>query len=413
MMLRVGPSVRVGVPLALATLVIAACGGGDKAQAPQGAAASGGSSATKGSGKPIVVGFYNQENSSALNFPDYASGTRAAISYINDQLGGVEGHPIDLATCKTAGTPESSQNCAQQLVAKKPLFILGGTDFNFASVSPVFRGAGLPVIGGAPLVGPDYVAKDAYFFEPGTPPTLANMAIFAVQVLHAKKVAVIVDNPSVASGLPAVYGPLDAAGVKHIAVEASGDSPDFSGPFSALKANDQDAIIALLGGAPGCIKFAQAQEAQQNHTPTVSLGTCRAPDVLKAVGGAEDGWYYTVGYEDPASHPTAEGQIVVDSMDKYEHSKVLGLSGLAFAQAMTTYSVLKGVGYANLTADNLRTYLKTKSGKVFTGPEWTCPGLKKFPTICASKELFYQVKGDDAIPANDGKYIDPTAALGG
>jgi ABC-type branched-subunit amino acid transport system substrate-binding protein len=180
-----------------------------------------------------------------------------------------------------------------------------------------------------------------------------------------------------------------------------------------LKANDQDAIITLLGGAPGCIKFAQAQKAQQNHTPTLSLGTCRAPDVLKAVGADEDGWYYTVGYEDPLSHPSAEGQIVVDSMRKYEHSKVLGLSGLAFAQAMTAYSVLKGVGYANLTADNLRTYLKTKSGKVFTGPEWKCPGLKKFPTICASKELFYRVQGNDAIPANDGKYIDPTAALGG
>jgi ABC-type branched-subunit amino acid transport system substrate-binding protein len=361
-----------------------------------------------------VVGFYNQENSSSINYPDYASGTRAAVSHINNELGGVKGHPIELATCKTAGTPESSQNCAQQLVAKKPLFILGGLDYGFGAASKVYNGADVPVIGGSPFVGPDFVAKDTYFWAPGAPPTLSSLSLFAANVLHAKKVAVIYDNASVASGLPLVNGPLDAAGVKHsAAVQVSGDSADFSGAFSALKANDQDAIIALLAGAPSCIKFAQARKAQQNHTPVVSFGTCRAPDVVKAVGDGEDGWYYSVGFEDVTKSPSPDMKTVIDSMQKYEHSKVLGLSGLAFAQAMTVYSVLKNVGYANLSAANLRTYLATKTGKVFTGPEWKCPALKKFPTLCAAKELFYQVKGNDVVVANGGKYIDPTAALGG
>jgi branched-chain amino acid transport system substrate-binding protein len=415
MMIRVGPSARVGVTLAVAALVIAGCSSSGKSNSAQSSdsGTSTQSSGTKAAGIPISVGFYNQENSSTINYPDYASGTRAAISYINNELGGVDGHPIDLATCKTAGTPESSQNCAQQLVAKKPLFILGGLDYGFGSASPVFNGGNIPVIGGSPFVGPDYVAKDTYFWAPGAPPTLANMSIFAAQVLHAKKVAVIYDNPSVASGLPLVYGPLDAAGVKHIALQVSGDSADFSGAFSALKANDQDVIITLLAGASSCIKFAQAQKAQQNHTPTLSFGTCRAPDVLKAVGNAEDGWYYSVGFEDVTKNPSPDMKIMIDSMQKYEHSKVLGLSGLAFAQAMTVYAVLKAVGYANLTAANLRTYLTTKTGTVFTGPEWKCPGLKKFPTVCAAKELFYQVHGNDVVVANGGKYLDPSAALGG
>ena len=55
-------------------------------------------------GAPVVVGFVNQENAPAGSFPELRLGAQAALRYVNEELGGAGGRPIQLATCATAGS---------------------------------------------------------------------------------------------------------------------------------------------------------------------------------------------------------------------------------------------------------------------------------------------------------------------
>ncbi len=63
---------------------------------------------TKATGTPITLGMVNQENTPAASFPELSQADEAAVAFVNDQLGGVDGHPIKLDVCNTKFTAEGS-----------------------------------------------------------------------------------------------------------------------------------------------------------------------------------------------------------------------------------------------------------------------------------------------------------------
>ena len=65
---------------------------------------------------PIRVGLLNQENSPAGSFPEARAAVEAAVRWVNEELGGVNGRPVELEVCVTDFTVERSQACAQQMV---------------------------------------------------------------------------------------------------------------------------------------------------------------------------------------------------------------------------------------------------------------------------------------------------------
>ncbi|OWY61267.1 hypothetical protein B7486_64685, partial [cyanobacterium TDX16] len=79
-------------------------------------------------GEPIVVGMINQENTAAGSFPEVRLAVEAGVEFINGELGGIDGRPIELVTCVTDFSVESSQACAQQMVSDGAVAVLGGID---------------------------------------------------------------------------------------------------------------------------------------------------------------------------------------------------------------------------------------------------------------------------------------------
>ena len=49
------------------------------------------------------------------SFPEATAGIEAAVEYVNAELGGVDGHPIELATCLVQAE-EDGQRCATEMV---------------------------------------------------------------------------------------------------------------------------------------------------------------------------------------------------------------------------------------------------------------------------------------------------------
>src|SRR6187200_1906286 len=93
--------------------------------APDLAAALG--TAKKATGTPVTLGLLNLE-SGPVTFPEYRQAAEAAAKYINDYKGGINGHPIKIVSCATDGQPATSARCANQVLDKKPVAILGGAD---------------------------------------------------------------------------------------------------------------------------------------------------------------------------------------------------------------------------------------------------------------------------------------------
>ena len=58
----------------------------------------------------------NQENTPAGSFPELSQAVQAAIEFVNTELGGVDGRPIELEVCNTEFTAEGSTSCGQQFV---------------------------------------------------------------------------------------------------------------------------------------------------------------------------------------------------------------------------------------------------------------------------------------------------------
>ena len=128
------------VALAVTGLVAAGCsssgssgstGSGTPTSGGTSAAAGAGSSvfgtAKKATGTPYVFGMINDETG-AVTFPEARQGAIAAANYVNNYLGGINGHPIVIDNCTGDGTPATAARCANQLVAKHPIAILGAAD---------------------------------------------------------------------------------------------------------------------------------------------------------------------------------------------------------------------------------------------------------------------------------------------
>jgi hypothetical protein len=74
-------------------------------------------------GEPIVIAMISQESGPAA-LPDSRLAAEAAVAYVNAELGGAAGRPLQLETCVTDGSPEQSSSCANGLAIAERAYVL-------------------------------------------------------------------------------------------------------------------------------------------------------------------------------------------------------------------------------------------------------------------------------------------------
>src|SRR5262249_39750291 len=114
----------------------------------------------------------------------------AAVKYVNEYKGGLNGHPIKVDVCATDGQPATTAKCANKLVAEKPVAILGATDINGAAF-PIYARAKLAYIGGANITPAEATAPNSVIFNDMAQSDNVDLGTYAVEKLGAKKVAII------------------------------------------------------------------------------------------------------------------------------------------------------------------------------------------------------------------------------
>ncbi|CAN5435612.1 hypothetical protein BH23ACT3_BH23ACT3_00630 [soil metagenome] len=340
-------------------------------------------------GEPMLVGLVNTEGTPGLDFPDIRLAISGAVDYLN-QHGGYGGRPIELQVCTAAGSPESSQSCAQEITGRDVELVLLGLDLfpDYATYSA----AGVPVIGVLPILPGDYTA-DARFLTGGNATVMAAAAGVAQQHFGATSVGIIsADNPGGNSSRGALTAALDALSIDYVSVTGGNTETDagFLGLMRQASAGDPDLIVSLYDDA-GCIGTIRGRVSLGLDIPVLTTGICASSEVIDQVGDDAVGWSFmgvATQEDDPASQILRDIMAPVlglapDAVD----STSLGLGGLGLFMTMSlavNANRLATQGDA-VTGQELFDMLDNADGLTLWpgGAPVECGAAPAYPAICS------------------------------
>ena len=110
---------------------------------------------------PVTIGYVNEEGT-VPSFVEYHNVTTATVNFVNEQLGGIDGHPLKLEAC-IMQSEEDGQKCAGQFLNAKDIHIgiLGLAVTGNAAFYKTVNGA-FPTLVDVTAVGVDYATPDVY-----------------------------------------------------------------------------------------------------------------------------------------------------------------------------------------------------------------------------------------------------------
>ncbi len=95
--------------------------------------------------EPVRVGFISQEKE-LLSIGEARVAAEAGVAYVNAELGGVNGHPVELEVCLAGDSPESAVSCAEKLINDESILMAITATYSDPAVLRLASKSGLPVI---------------------------------------------------------------------------------------------------------------------------------------------------------------------------------------------------------------------------------------------------------------------------
>lgn len=375
------------------------------------------------SGRPVVVGFVNLEGAPAGSIPQLRLGSEAAVEYINAELNGLEGRPIELDVCITNGSPESSIACANRMVERGVVAVLGGVDLGSAASLPILTAAGIPYVGTTPLLPSDFTTDGAFTLDPGGLGTAASAA-YAADELGANRVTILhADDPPGKQLAEAFVRPVlldhgvPAENVELIAERL--DAADMAPAVAAATQGDPDTVIVVFP-PPVCSRIMQAAGALGVEARMFYVGRCSDPSALAAGGAGAEGAYFFSSILNVDAHPDdPDVRLYSEKIEQYGGPEVDSTSydtARGFATTMTFYQRLATLDPENVTPSTVSAAFRgAVDVPAFMGPPYTCDGrqaIPEFVSLCNTDVRIYQfVQGRyrDTV----GDWVSAGAALAG
>jgi branched-chain amino acid transport system substrate-binding protein len=357
----------------------------------------------------------NQENTPAGSFPEVRMGAQAAISYINNSLGGLNGRPLKLTPCITDGSPASGANCSRQLIGDHVVAVVGGEDFSTTGSIPPLEKANIPYVGGIPILPPESTSKISFQFSGGSSGAFSAQDEYLAKTLHAKKINIITTANPAGRAAATTFGAniLAKLGVTDVkTVQAAADAADFTAPVQQIAANKPDAIIVLFA-SPGCSRIMQAIGSLGVQAKTFYPGSCLTSAEVKAGGQGAEGAYFN---SDNMLFTGDDPQVVTwrAQMQKYQPKAVLSAySQNGFQSVMNLYEAMKKGPADPTPASIISTLESSVNVPSFMGHPYTCnhkivPGN---PAICSAAQRIIQYK-DGKFTDIAGKWVDGASLVG-
>lgn len=360
---------------------------------------------------PITVGFLNPSGGPVPQ-PGTDTGVKAALSYINGEFGGINGHPLEVVSCDTDTTPERAQSCANMFVEKKVVAVMDGYNLSSSATLPTLTAAQIPLVGMIPF---DSVtgakAENRVFFA-------APQAAFLIGALQAFKTEgkksvtlALVDTPSSHQTIDNLLPVLaKALGIDAKGVYFSPTNPNFTAVASTIARDNPD--VGGLVAAPSEAVCTALVKALRQLRYQGEIFTAACTDYVKgapeqAAGGA---LYSSNWLPAAARYAPAEVQSDLALAEKHISAVSGGTAGYyafgEFALFMNFAKAMSTATDADLTGPGVLKTLKALKGfPSFLGPKVTC-GSATSPN-CTTQLLLFVVQPDGSIKPVTDTWITP------
>jgi len=221
--------------------------------------------------EPVVITMANLEGA-GISFPEIREGMEIAVAQINDELGGIDGRPVEFIPCAHEFDPNAAINCANEIAEVQPNLNVNGIEFFTPALYPTFLGANVPTIQTVPIFVADFIQPEVISVWGGCPVAFPGGATYTVETLGLTKTAVLyantppglecyadteerfwdfltLDNPDQSyQGFADVSNdPSDDDATVQAIIEYFGDTPaEETGIFFGISAADCNAIMSAI-----------------------------------------------------------------------------------------------------------------------------------------------------------------------
>lgn len=399
----------------MAVLAVVAAGCGGSGSSSGGGTTTGTTEATAGkvaTGTPIKIGFVNTEGSGPVSLPEIGDAISAAEKYVNTQLGGIDGQPIQYVRCATDGSPEKSIDCANKLVEADVAYVQNGLDIGSDAALAIYRSAGIPFIGHAPAGEKQQTAKGVYLLGMAGPASAAAPLKYFSEQGEESVVWFQLDIPAGHQYIEANVEPVaKQLGVKVTPIYYPPENADWTA-LAATAMSDSPEVIAISGLETTCIGLIGALKTA-GYDGTVFASTCSA--FVEALKSAAAG----VIRESDIWLPGGEGDVPKAKQEElaaYEKAMTEGgfekeinasLAPAYFADTVTMARILEGVSGPITPASVTKAMNAAVDVDSFIGPEISCDG-SAWPgqSACGNQALLYETQANGKQKEISEGFID-------
>ena len=349
---------------------------------------------------PVKIGLIAQDQE-FISLPEARPAAEAAVAYFNAELGGIDGHPVEVEICGAGDAPESSIACAQQFANADDVPIVVQVTLNSPATNETLANAG--------VVGLNYFVDFGDVLTPGifsADPGLLGFpqAVYAHAAANGAETTtlLIADDPLYETFIPVIEAIAAFNGITLTETIKLGFEPDLTGSISAADTGT-GAWFFLLADGGQCQASATGSNTVGYEGLIYSLENCLNTHLVET--GDFDGWIAPV----VSSAPT------IDGMGQAEANGILETYGAADAAGTATGGWVLGnmfiarealiaAGGADATSESLIEAMNSFSTANAVGfPEIACPGPSFWVGACNPSPLMVGVSGTDRVSLG---YVD-------
>jgi branched-chain amino acid transport system substrate-binding protein len=351
---------------------------------------------------PIAIGWVNAQGG-ANELPEATAAAEAAVEYVNTELGGIGGHPIELHTCFIVEAEEEGQACAQQLANDDDVSVIvfGAVVTGNESFHATIAGS-KPVIIGVSANPADPPAENTYALYGTQTSVLGPWGTYVSEELGAETAAVVFPSQAGANtAADAATAGLEAAGIEVTSVGYDAETTDLLGPLTAAGGQDADVVVPMTDAA-GCSNLANALSQVAPDTPVVSNPLCLSPPVAEALGDLPL-WTYGIAQSLPGDTTAADSAVYLETSARFGLAPELAgspFAALSWSLILTVTRFMNETGPDDITPESMSEQAQAFEGPLIMGaPSVDCGYDPEAPAACNDQTKFYAYNGQGQFEA--------------
>ena len=357
----------------------------------------------KATGAAITLGFISEGKAQAYDKTNEIKGAQAAAKYINEYLGGINGHPIELKVCEAHGNPADATDCANQMVQAKVPAVIEGALGTVDPTVDVLTKAKIPLVLHFTSSPKTLQTPGVFGLMNGTASIFGAPAHLAKEKKITSASIVTIDVPAAVAGTEQL-GKLTFgnAGAKAEVVTIPPGTPDPSAQITAAN-RSKPGMYSILGTPDFCVPVIKAIRSVAPNAPIAAVDRCIASGAAKSIPNGYEG--VEVGTTSNLDPETEGVKLFAAALDKFSSgTPVESDSAYGWAPVLAVARALNGAKVTDLTAESITTGLRNAPAQEYpltNGIQFQCNG-KAFalsPNVCS-------VGGIQATADKDGNLSD-------